>query len=166
MVLTAERLREVLHYDPATGLWRWLVTLSNRAQAGTQAGSLRKRGDITIRIDGVEYKAHRLAWLYMMGEWPPDQIDHKNLVRSHNWWDNLRLADNSQNNANRPGKVGTQTGVKNVSYYPEKSKANPYVAYGQKNQKRVYVGAFSTLEDAAAAAFAHARQEFGAFAHA
>lgn len=164
-MLTAEYLRSILEYDPPTGGWTWLVTKSNRAPVGSPAGSLRERGDITIRIDGKEHKAHRLAWLYMTGEWPPDQIDHRDLDRSHNRWDNLRLADNSQNNANRPGKVGTKTGVKNVSHYPEKNQ-NPYVAWGQRNQRRIYVGAYPTLDDAAAAAFEHAKEEFGEFAHA
>jgi hypothetical protein len=164
-MLTAERLREILFYNPETGGWHWLVTLSNRAKAFSKAGSLRKRGDITIRIGGIEYKAHRLAWLYMTSEWPPEQVDHRDLDRSHNWWSNLRLANNSQNNANRPGKVGTQTGVKNVSFYPRKSKANPYSAYGSRSQKRVYLGCFPTLVDAERAAFEHAKKEFGEFAH-
>lgn len=165
-MLTAEHLRKVLHYDPATGSWRWLVTLSNRAVAGSSAGSLRKRGDITIRIGGVEYKSHRLAYLYMTGSWPADQVDHRDRVRSHNWWTNIRPADNSQNGANKPVRSDSKTGVKNVAYYPDKSKANPYVAFGQRQGKRVWLGAYPSVEAAAAAAFKHAKAEFGAFAHA
>ena len=164
--LTFKRLHELLRYDPLTGKFWWRKTQSNRAVAGSEAGSLRGRGDVGIRIDGVEYKAHRLAWFYVSGRWPPDQIDHQDREPSHNWWTNLRLADNSQNNANRPGREGTATGVKNVSFYPRKSKANPYVAYGSRNQKRIYIGAFPTLEAASEAALRHAREEYGEFAHA
>jgi hypothetical protein len=164
-MITAERLREVLHYNPETGQWHWLVTLSNRAMAFAEAGSHRRRRDITIRVDGTEYKAHRLAWLYMTGEWPPDQIDHKNLCRADNRWDNLRLANNSQNNANRPVRSDSVTRVKNVSYYPKKSVANPYVAYGRRKGKKIYLGCFATLETAASVALHHAQGEFGGFAH-
>lgn len=164
--LTFQRLHEVLRYNPATGIWHWRVTLSNRARRGEEAGGKVGRGDIHIRIDGKYYKAHRLAWFYVSGRWPPDQIDHEDLDRSHNWWDNIRLADNSQNNANRRVRPDSKTGVKNVSYYPQKSKANPYVAFGQRNQKKVWVGAFPTLEMAARAAFEHAQREYGEFARA
>lgn len=165
MSLTVERLKEVLHYDPSTGRWRWLLTLSNRAIAGNEAGSLRVRGDITIRIDGVEHKAHRLAWLYMTGSWPPEQIDHKDLVRSHNWWDNLRLANNSQNNANRRVRSDSSTGVKGVIRNP-RSKVNPYHARIRVGGRVKILGRFATVEAASAAYAIAAEQVFGEFARA
>lgn len=100
-MLTIERLKEVLHYEPATGGWRWLVTLSNRATAGAMAGCVSStNGYIVIKIDGHLYRAHRLAWLYMTGEWAVE-VDHKDTDRTNNRWLNLRSATRTLNNANR-----------------------------------------------------------------
>lgn len=165
MSLTLDRLKEILHYDPATGYWHWLMTLSNRAIAGNEAGSLRVRGDITIRVEGIEYKSHRLAWFYMTGEWPKDQIDHKDLVRSHNWWTNLRLANNSQNNANRRVRSDSSTGVKGVIRNP-RSKINPYHARIRVGGKVKILGQFATIEAASDAYAIAAERVFGEFARA
>ena len=67
-MITYARLREVLHYDPATGAFTWLKTLSKRRKAGLSAGSLSSAGYILICIDDVRTRAHRLAWLYVTGE--------------------------------------------------------------------------------------------------
>ena len=69
-VITAERLRAILHYDPETGIWTWLIAASNNVKVGDVAGSKEKQGYWVIVIDYRRYKAHRLAWLYMTGEWP------------------------------------------------------------------------------------------------
>lgn len=164
-MLTFNRLHEVLHYNPTTGVWRWRLTMSNRAMAGDVAGSLRKRGDVGIRIDGVEYKAHRLAWFYVSGRWPLNQVDHQNLVRSDNRWDNLRLANNSQNNANRPVRCDSSTGVKGVIFNP-RSKVNPYHARIRVGGKIKILGQFTTIDAAQAAYWMAAQEVFGAFAHA
>ena len=64
-MLTANRLRKVLSYAPATGIFRWKVSASTRAPVGTIAGAKNGRGYRQIRIDGRPYSASRLAWLYM-----------------------------------------------------------------------------------------------------
>lgn len=84
MNLTADRLRDVLRYDPATGIFVWVVLLSNKGPIGAAAGSTDKHGYINIGIDNKEYKAHRLAWLYVTSEWPKTGIDHRNGVPSDN----------------------------------------------------------------------------------
>lgn len=166
--LTLERLKSVLHYNPDTGLWTWLVTLGSRAPKGTvTAGCPSKRGDLQIRVDHCLYKAHHLAWFYMTGTWPKPQIDHDDRNRANNRWKNLREATNSQNGANKTGLKGTGTGIKNVScVHGYGNRRTRYIAYGSTNQKRVYVGSFDTLDEASAAAFAHAKKEYGEFAHA
>jgi hypothetical protein len=68
--LTAERLREVLDYNPETGVFTWKVRTSIRVVAGKVAGSVGKRGYLIIGVGGRNYYAHRLAWLHMTGEWP------------------------------------------------------------------------------------------------
>ena len=99
--ITAERLREVLEYNAATGIFRWRLSTSNRKPVGSVAGCKHKvDGRIYISIDGRLYKAHRLAWLYMHGAWPPHGIDHRDGVPDHNWIDNLRPATQAQNSQN------------------------------------------------------------------
>jgi hypothetical protein len=97
MTLTAERLREILGYDPETGLFTRLVR-TGRIRAGEVAGTAHSRGYRSIVIDGRVYLSHRLAWLYVHGEWPPEQIDHINRNRADNRLVNLRAAKQSQNN--------------------------------------------------------------------
>ena len=78
--LTQDRLKELLHYDPDTGVFTWIQKPAPRGRAiiGSVAGGLKQHGYITIGINQREYYAHRLAWLYVYGEWPEDQIDHIN----------------------------------------------------------------------------------------
>src|ERR1700674_1345685 len=97
MVL-AERLRAVLLYDPETGVFTRRIN-RGKWKAGAQVGWLRPDGYIGIGLDYHEYLAHRLAWLYVTGEWPID-VDHENTCRSDNRWDNLREASRSQNMRN------------------------------------------------------------------
>src|SRR6516162_4941629 len=96
--LTAERLREVVTYDPATGIFTWLSRTGtdriNKAWshrwAGLRAGYLHKSsGYWLITIDNKLYKAHRLAHLYMTGEWPAATIDHRQGRRADNRWKEL-----------------------------------------------------------------------------
>jgi len=97
--LTADRLRALLDYDQHTGLFRWRLS-RGRCARGSEAGRY-AQGYVRIRVDGVEYAAHRLAWLHVHGHWPIGQIDHANRVRSDNRIANLRIATPSQNMQNR-----------------------------------------------------------------
>lgn len=99
-IVSAERLREVLHYDADTGHFTWLVS-HPRVRSGDSAGCINHDGYICIRIDGSSYMAHRLAWLYMTGEWPAGDIDHKYGIRNDNRWSELRVADHVKNGQNQ-----------------------------------------------------------------
>jgi hypothetical protein len=94
--ITQERLKQLVAYDPDGGEFTWLVTVSNRAPAGRKAGGM-SNGYIVIRLDGVLYRAHRLAWLYVHGVWPEHDIDHINGRRSDNRLVNLRPATRAEN---------------------------------------------------------------------
>jgi len=87
--LTAERLRERLRYDAETGAFTRRVG-SGHARAGEMAGTVHSTGYVRITIDGGKYTAHHLAWLYVHGVWPSDQIEHINRKRSDNRIANLR----------------------------------------------------------------------------
>jgi hypothetical protein len=96
-MLSAKRLRRVLSYAPATGIFRWKVSASSRAPVGAIAGAKNGRGYHQIRIGGRPYSASRLAWLYMTGKWPNSEISYINGKRSDTRWANLREATSLQN---------------------------------------------------------------------
>jgi hypothetical protein len=100
-IITAERVRQLPHYDPDTGVLTRLISTNGDARAGEVVRGVCD-GYLTARIDGRRYQAHRLAWLYMIGEWPKANMDHVNGDRADNRWCNLREATNSQNQANTP----------------------------------------------------------------
>jgi hypothetical protein len=96
--LTAKELRSVLRYEPETGQFYWLIGNHGR-KIGKIAGHLSKRYT-DIRVNGKTHHAHRLAFLYMTGEWP-SEVDHRNRDGHDNRWPNLRVTTASQNQFNR-----------------------------------------------------------------
>lgn len=146
--LTAEKLRELLHYDPATGVFTWKVRTSTRVKVGNLAGCPNNEGYLQIRLHSRLHKAHRLAWLYMYGEWPEDQIDHINRNRSDNRISNLRDVSHKQNNQNKSKAGNNTSGHQGVYRYKLDSK---WVARIKHNQKNISLGYFTNLEDAISA---------------
>jgi hypothetical protein len=160
MKLTLERLREVLEYDPESGVWVWkMSTASSRtggrkAKPGKIAGAL-SNGYVVIRIDNRLYEAHRLAWFYTTGTWPKAEIDHINMIRADNRWSNLREATHSQNGANRGANKNSKSGAKGVT------------RNGKRWQAKVlnkYLGTFDTVEEARTACQEYMKQQRGEFA--
>lgn len=163
-IITAERLREVLSYDPESGLFTWKVYRGGGSPlVGKAAGSLTKKGYINISIDRRAYRAHRLAWLYVYGEWPTCQIDHEDTVKHHNWIGNLRSATQSQNIANGRRRRNNTSGFKGVIFYRRHQK---WVARICKDRKNTYLGLFHTPEEAHAAYVEAAKRLHGEFARA
>lgn len=138
-MITAERLRSVLRYEPNTGDFYWIAKTANATVLGSRAGTFMMRGCIGIKIDGRTYKAHRLAWLYVYGCWPTDQIDHKNRSPSDNRFDNLREADSNENNQNRSRPVGRMSPLKGASWNTGKRK---WIAQIQHRNQYVYLGKY------------------------
>lgn len=98
----ADFVRHLLHYDPLTGVWTWMNPLPRSpVRRGDVAGRVMTSGRRQIRIATGFYYSSRLAWLYMTGEWPEDQIDHINRIKDDDRWENLRAANQSQNSFNR-----------------------------------------------------------------
>jgi hypothetical protein len=156
-----ERLREVLEYDPDSGVWIWVGRTGNKSKPGKIAGSLDNNGYVVIRIDRAIYKAHRLAWLYMTGEWPKVTVDHINNVPADNRWTNLREATYSQNNASRGLTVRNSSGFKGVYWQAKNKKWVATIAVGDNRIR--YLGSFDRPEDAHAAYCAAAQLRFGEF---
>ena len=161
-MLTKKRLREVLHYSPKTGVFKWRVHPKGRRLPGLVAGSLSK-GYILIRVDGQGYLAHRLVWLYMKGRWPPRHLDHKNGMRSDNRMSNLRIADERLNGRNAKRYAHSLSGFKGVRI-DLNCHNRKYQARIKLKDRRVSLGYFSTAEAAHAAYCAAAKKHFGAFA--
>lgn len=141
--LTRDRLLEVLNYDPMSGVFRWKVRNSNRVKIGDVAGVIAE-GYVKINIDGVRYPAHRLAWLYVFGAWPDGRLDHRDLDRSNNRIDNLRIATQSQNSANRAMQANNKSGFKGVSWSTKRQK---WAVYLKKEGKGRFLGYFDDPED-------------------
>jgi hypothetical protein len=144
--LTAEHLRSILSYDPDTGVFVW-TNCSKPWFNGCEAGTV-SDGYVHIQIDGTIYRAHRLAWLYTQGEWPDDEVDHRDLNRSNNRLKNLRPATTSQNKHNQGLRKSNSSGHKGVSFYKRSGK---WQAQIMVNRKRVHIGYFATIGEAAAA---------------
>ena len=119
--LTAERLREVLSYDPKTGIFRWRKA-RGKLPAGAIAGVDTEKGYRRIGLDYANHYAHRLAWLYVHGQWPVEEIDHKNGVRSENWIKNLREATHAQNGQNITISQNNKSGAVGVVWSKKKKK--------------------------------------------
>ena len=160
--LTMERLHELLKYDPATGVFTWRKFRSNHAKAGAVAGYTEEAEYCHIRIDGVLYKAHRLAWLYVYGAWPNFDIDHINQNKADNRIKNLREVNRSQNMQNVSISKGNKSGLRGVSWAKH---ANKWRACIHVNYKSIHLGYFKTAESAYAAYVDAARAHHSHNAH-
>lgn len=117
--LTTERLRELLAYDPLTGVFTRLVATSSNARVGDVAGSNHIRGYLEASVDGRAYLCHRLAWLYVTGEWPKHGVDHRDGQKKNNRWKNLRDVTQQVNVENqRIARRDSLTGTLGVTLIP------------------------------------------------
>lgn len=157
--LTQTRLRELLHYNPDTGVFRRLVSRRGfNATAGTVAGWLDKDGYRRIQVDGCRYSAHRLVWFYVHGVFPEKQLDHQNGVRDDNRIANLREATPSQNQANSKPK---RNGLKGVCWNKRLQKWQANITI---NGKLICLGRFGSEIQAHEAYCKSAQSVFGDFA--
>jgi len=149
VIHTQSQLKELLNYDPNSGVLTWKVS-RRRTKAGAIAGSLRRNGYVELCISGKMYQAHRLAWLCMTGDWPEKSfdIDHIDMVRSNNSWNNLRLATRSQNKNNSPKHRDNTSGYKGVYFEKSSGKWKAQIMVNYKNKN---LGRFPTKQDAYAA---------------
>ena len=146
--LTAEYLRSVLDYEPATGIFTWKVRTANNVKVGDATGSQNGEGYLLIRLQSRLHQAHRLAWFYVYGTWPEDQLDHINRNRSDNRISNLRAVTNKQNMQNAGKRRDNTSGYQGVSWHKHGSKWQVGIVH---NQKRMHLGLFDDLEAAIAA---------------
>ncbi len=152
--LNASRLRELLNYDRDTGAFTWRTRVSQRVRAGSLAGGPSKDdGRWRITVDGVKYLGHRLAWLYVHGEWPPGELDHTN---GDGHMGNNRISDlrpvtsrvNTQNQR-RARSDNKSSGLLGVHW--DKRYGGHWVSHIGVNGKQKYLGQFDTPQAAHAA---------------
>lgn len=168
-MITAKYLRSILDYDAPTGIFRWKYRADqmdrvNKRFAGkiTGAGKPTRYGH--IRIDDQLYRAHRLAWLWMTGEWPKDEIDHKDLDRGNNRWDNLREATGTQNAVNQGKRTDNTSGFKGVCHRPQRR--GQWTAQIKIGPKIRYIGIYNCPVAAHLAYVVEANKAYGEFARA
>tara|TARA_R110000822_G_scaffold281251_1_gene402945 strand:- start:3129 stop:3617 length:489 start_codon:yes stop_codon:yes gene_type:complete len=159
-MITQERLHELLDYDPDTGVFVWRER-RGAVKSGTTAGRIHHSGYREISINNKKYLSHRLAWLYVYGAFPDDQIDHINGVKTDNRLVNLRESTNTQNAYNRGLMPNNSTGLKGVCFNKIR---NRYQSQIVVNKKVIYLGTFSSPEEAHAAYCKAAEKLHGEFA--
>jgi hypothetical protein len=158
-MITQEHLKNILHYNISTGVFTWKSCSKYKPyKLNNSAGGYSSQGYIDICIDAKKYKAHRLAWLYVYGELPKNQIDHINGIRDDNRLCNLRECTQSQNNKNTSLSKRNKHGIKGVSFNQGKFKATCTV-----DKKTFHLGYFNSALDAKTAYNDFAKLKFGEF---
>jgi hypothetical protein len=136
-LLTQERLRELVSYDPETGMFTRLRNGKQASRVGNGEGYL------TLMLDGARHKQHRLAVLYMSGAWPEEEVDHINGVRDDNRWSNLRCVSKSLNMHNRRLHKNSTTGFAGVAFEKDRGL---WKAHIHANGRKMNLGRFKSPE--------------------
>jgi len=152
-MLTQKQLRSNLSYDPQTGLF-------TRIGGPGKVGRVATKGYLQISVVGKRYMAHRMAWLYVHGEWPSGQIDHINQDKTDNRIANLRVVTNKQNQENVTNWSHNKSGRRGVRF-----KSGKWIAEIIQHKKKVHLGTFDTIIDAVEARIAAEKFIFTHSAH-
>lgn len=146
--LLQDRLEELFNYNPETGLFMRVIC-AGTAKIGDVAGCVdRGNGYIKIAVDDKRYLAHRLAFVWMTGEWPEDQTDHINGDKTDNRWSNLRACTRSENLHNAALSLSNKSGFKGVSWNKVMKKWGANIC---SKGNKPYLGFHNTPEEAARA---------------
>jgi len=167
-------LRELLHYDAATGGFIWkprpremfgtdhACAAWNGRYGGKSAGGFKKHGYLYIAIGRTKFLAHRLAWLIHYGDPVPNGIDHANGDSWDNSITNLRAATQSQNMINTRYRKTPRIGYRGVRPAHQRNGFTARISFGDKG---VHLGTFATAEEASKAYREAAIRLFGEFAN-
>lgn len=144
-MLTQAELKHQMNYDQDTGIFIWINSKSSAIKKYKIAGTIDVYGYVAIRINGKVYKAHRLAWLYVYGEFPSKMLDHIDRIKTNNSICNLRLATSSQNSRNVTSNKKNTSGYRGVVWHKrDKRWQAACTVYG----KQIHIGNFNTAEEA------------------
>jgi hypothetical protein len=148
MTITQENLKELLHYNPITGVFTNIVDRNSKALKGEECTCINQVGYVVISINYKRYTAHRLAWLYMEGYFPEHEVDHKNGVTHDNRWKNLKEVSHRCNLQNQKIRSNNSSGFKGVTYVKRNSNWSSRITI---NQKTINIGVYPTAIEAAIA---------------
>lgn len=157
--LTQEELQRLLEYDPHTGKFTRRISRFKH-RAGEVAGFVHPFGYVHIGVNGRQYKAHRLAWLYVHGTWPDGEIDHIDRNKANNTLANLRVVTRKGNVENTGPTKRSKSGIKGVSW---KAQCKRWQAQITHNRKKIYLGVFKTAQEAQLAYEKAAKQFFKSY---
>ena len=141
-------LRRLLDYDKETGLFTWKVSPWHhncKFKKGDNAGDLNRRGYLTIKLIGIRYSSHRLAYLHTLGRWPEDQVDHDDQNKTNNKWANLVSCNNRYNHHNKPKQANNKSGVTGVIW---KQDINKWISYITIKGKKTHLGSYKDKQEA------------------
>lgn len=155
-MITQDRLKELLIYDPETGVFRWRV--KRNGIKPIEAGHRTGKGYWRITVEHRRYLRGPLAWFYMTGEWPNPEVDHRDRNRSNDRWSNLRLGTRAQQMMN--GSYRSKSGFRGVN-----RNYNRWQARIRTDGIARYLGSFATPEEAHAAYVKAAAESHGDFAY-
>ena len=148
-ILTHKELQNQLDYDQLTGFFKWKIVKPG-VSIGQVAGS-KMNGYIQIMVNEIPYQAHRLAWFYVYGYWPENDIDHIDRIKYHNWISNLRETSGQCNQRNTGNPKNNKSGVKGV-YWIKKTKG--WLTQIGVNNKVKSLGYYKSFDDAVCARLA------------
>lgn len=158
--LSQARLKELIRYDPKTGVFRWNISRKGPVRKGVVAGSIDKDGYRLIGVDGCQYRAHRLAILYVTGKMPDEDVDHRHGNRSDNRWKKIRPVNRQQNCWNSQAHSDSKSKLKGAHFHPQTGRWLSRIRIDGKN---IYLGIFPTAQEAHDAYDKRARKHFGKF---
>lgn len=145
-MITQDRLKELVNYDPNTGMFTWRVKTAARIKIGSSLGSRHHSGYLTAFLDKKRYTLHTLAVIYTDGECPVGTVDHINGIRDDNRRSNLRIATHSENTRNAKIRSDNRSGIKGVSY--RNKSGGQWVCRIYTDEGRKYLGCYKTREEA------------------
>jgi hypothetical protein len=160
--VTAEEVKRLFDYDPDTGVFtrKAFPSKYTHGPIGVPVGWYIK-GYLNVCIRRKNYRLCRLAWLYVYGTWPSNQIDHINGVRDDDRIANLRDATNQQNTRNSARQRDNTSGTTGVYWH---KRGLVWVASIRVSGKLIHLGTFKDYEDAVSARKTAEERYFGEFA--
>jgi HNH endonuclease/AP2 domain len=156
--LTAEAVRRLFIYDPYSGLLQYRERGPRRPRGWFAGAKDPKSGYLRVQVGLRKYLVARLAWLWMTGQWPKDDVDHVDLDRTNNRWGNLRPATRAQNIVNSGLRATNKSGFKGVSF-----KNGRWRATIRTGGRCLHLGYFPSPEEASRVYEEAASQSFGEF---
>jgi hypothetical protein len=146
--LSQNELKTLLNYNQDTGVFTCKIYRGGLAKVGDIAGKVESYGHRRIKVNGKLYLAHRLAWFYVYGVWPTNDLDHINRIRDDNRLANLREATQAENSQNVGIVKSNTSGIKGVSWNSQKSLWRAYIT---KCYTQIHLGFFVSKDEAAKA---------------